>query len=269
MPGVREAGMGNTGVASAIGAQAMSWNPAASAGVRGFAASASYVKWLLDTRQQSLSLVRGFGFASLGVGLSVFEGGAFEHRAEVPIEEPLGEFMPYDFNFRLNVSRSFGPVVQAGLSGRYYYSKIMESTAHGPGLEAGVRVGPVEGLTVGASVVDFGKNLVYYRESFRLPTRARLGMGYGLCLGSARFDLGLDGSYFVYTGAVNVHSGVEFRWDELVALRAGHEWLDGQSRFGFGLGLMLSQFRFDYSFTPLNDDLGTAHRVSVGLSGRG
>ncbi len=266
LPGVREAGMGNAGVACGTGAQAMVWNPAGPAGVQGFAVRVSYAEWFLDTHQQSAFLVRNLGFANLGLGAASFTGGRFEYRTEVPTEEPLGSFTPSDFNFHLNLSRSFSRMVQLGITGRYYFSKIMDSEADGPGIDLGVRVLPVDGLVLGASVVDFGENLCYYREPFRLPTRARLGASYRLCLGEkAGLSLAGEGSYFLYTQKFNIHSGVEFSWFDVLALRAGYERLDQVNRFGFGLGLSLGQFCFDYCFTPLNDNLGAAHRVSLGL----
>ena len=267
MPGVREAGMGDAGVAGAAGAFGIAWNPAAAADVRGFAASASYAKWLLDSHQQSLFLVRDFSLFRAGFGVTGFTAGAFEYRSDVPTEEPLGDFVPGEFSFRVTVARRFG-IVDAGISARYYYSKVMADAANGPGVDAGVRVAPVEGLAFGASLTDFGRNLVYYYESFRLPTRARAGAVYRLPLGGRnRLELAGEGGYYVYTKTFNVHGGAEFLWNELLALRAGCEWLDGPVRPGFGLGLLAGRLRFDYSFTLLNDDLGAAHRFALGLGG--
>ncbi len=267
MPGAREAGMGNVGVASASGASAMAWNPAATAGVRGFAATAGYARWLLDTHQQSLFLVRDLCFLHVGLGVTGFTAGAFEYRADVPSDVPLVDFVPGEYGFRLNIARRLGRV-QAGVSARYYYSKVMTEAAGGLGLEAGVRAGPFAGFSAGAALLDFGRNLVYYQESFRLPTRVKAGGAWRTEVGSrSGLEFGVEASYYVYTGAVNAHGGVEFLWNDLLALRGGYEWLDGTSRPGFGLGLVAGSLRFDYSFTPLNDNLGTAHRVAVALGG--
>ncbi|MBM3315781.1 hypothetical protein FJY71_08110, partial [candidate division WOR-3 bacterium] len=108
-PGVREAGMGGTGCASAIGPQAVAWNPAATADAGSFAAVAGYTKWLLDTRQQSLFLSRGLGGFALGAGVSSFAAGSFEYREEVPTGEPLGTFEPVELTVYLNASRPVGP----------------------------------------------------------------------------------------------------------------------------------------------------------------
>lgn len=258
--------MGNTGVASGEGPQAMVWNPASSILTEGFQLRVSYAKWLLDTHHSSLFLVRNLGFVRLGVGAVAFSAGRFEHRAEVPLEEPLGYFTPVDMTAHLNVARSFGGVVSLGVSGRYYYSKILEHQANSIGLDAGMRLVPLRGLVLGVSVADFSRNPAYHRETFRMPFRARAGASYELRLGG---EFGLqfagEGSYFILSERFTGQGGIELGWAETLFLRTGYEWLHTRSRFGFGLGLALGRFSFDYALTPLNDNLGLAHRVSVGL----
>jgi hypothetical protein len=264
MPGARAAGMGSAGVTGA-GPQGISWNPAAGASVDGFAVQAGYGKWLLDAHQEALSVVRGTGLVNVGLAVTAFNAGRFEYRTEVPTEEPLGYFNPAEYVFMLNLSRRFG-IVDVGLSGRYYYAKTMEDEASGPGADLGVRVRPVDGLELGLSLTDFGKNLAFIRESFRLPTRARLGAAWTQCLGPEfAAELVAQGSYFVYTGDVSVGGGVELGWNRTLFLRGGYEWLGARGRPTGGLGVGLGEFRFDYALALLNDGLGTSHRLTIGF----
>lgn len=264
MPGPRAVAMGGAGV-TLDGPQGMAWNPASGAGVDAFAIQAGYNQWLLDSHQEAISLVRNLGFLNIGLGVTAFHAGAFEYRTEVPTEEPLGTFHPSEYVFQLNLSRRFG-IVDAGLSGRYYYAKTMEDEASGPGLDAGVRVRPLDGLELGASLTDFGTNLAYIRESFRLPTRARLGVSWRRCVGP-QFDIeaAAQGSYFVYTDDVNIGGGVEFGWNRTLFLRGGYEWLGARGRPTGGLGVALGDFRFDYALGALNDGLGISHRLALGF----
>jgi hypothetical protein len=265
LPGVREAGMAGTGAASAFGPQAITLNPAAGAGTNGFAAVASYAKWILDTHHQSLFVARSFPALCVGVGLSSFSAGQFEYRIK-PTEDPVGTFTPTDFTAYLNLARPIGNIVQVGMTGRYFYSRIYDSDAAGLGLDGGVRVMPVKGLTVGASVVDFGKTMSYEREVFWLPSRGRLGLSYDVVpFERGRLTLAADGAYFFYSGVAGAVAGLEFAWSEVVALRAGYDFLSEANHLNFGLGLRAGVFHFDYSFAAMNLDLGGAHRVSVGL----
>ncbi|MBN2466402.1 PorV/PorQ family protein [candidate division WOR-3 bacterium] len=265
VPGVRDAGMAGAGVASAFGPPAIALNPAANAGLDGFAATVSYAKWILDSHHQSLFVARGFPAACVGVGLASFSAGDFEFR-DKPTDDPIGTFSPYDLTVYLNLARPIGSKVQVGLTGRYFYTRIYDEDAAGMGIDAGVRVFPVERLTFGASVTDFGQVLYYVRDEFRLPTRLRAGASYDLLpFERGRVTLTADGSYLPYGKTYGAVAGFEFAWNEVLALRAGYDFLSEANNLNFGLGLHAGLFRFDYSFAAMNFDLGGAHRVSVGF----
>lgn len=281
LPGVREAGMAGTGAASAFGPQAIAVNPAAGAGTNGFSAVASYAKWLLDTHHQSLFVGRNLSALNVGFGVSSFSAGQFEHRIK-PTEDPIGTFTPTDFTAYLNLARPIGNIVQVGLTGRYYYSRIYDNDAEGLGVDGGIRVTPIDGLTLGASVVDFGKTMYFVREVFWLPTRGRLGASYDLVpFEHGRLTFAADGSYFVYNKVVGAAAGLEFCWSDVAMVRTGYGFMSdanhpvdvrnlfktiqNKGNLNFGLGVQAGLFRFDYSFAAMSFDLGGAHRVSVGV----
>lgn len=258
--------MGGVGTASALGPQAIAWNPAALARATGFAVSCHYLAWFLDTYHQALFLNRGLGTGSIALGVSSFAAGSFEYRADVPTEEPLGTFTPTELSLYVNYARPVGRLFQAGVSGRYYYSRIIEQEASGPGVDVGLRAQPWRHLNLGAALADFGRTPAYKRESFRLPTRCRLGAAYEFPFGDeGRVLAALDGSYFVYSGRWDVQTGVEFQWWRSLALRAGYDFRSAASGLTCGLGLRSGNLRLDYSYAPLNLDLGAAHRISLGF----
>jgi hypothetical protein len=258
--------MAGTGVASAFGPQAIAVNPAAGAATNGFAATASYAKWILDTHHQSLFVARSFPAMCLGVGVTSFSAGQVEYRIN-PTEDPIGTFTPTDFSAYVNLARPIGRMVQVGLTARYFYSRVYEDDAAGLGLSGGVRVMPIDRLTLGASIVDFGRKLYYVQEEFLLPTRARLGASYDIVpFDKGRLTLTADGSRFLYSNVNGAAAGLEFAWNEVVALRAGYDFLSEANHLNFGLGLRAGLFHLDYSYAVMNFDLGGAHRISVGLS---
>ncbi len=266
LPGVREAGMAGTGVAAALGPQAIALNPAAGAGVERFAAVTSYAKWVLDMHYQSLFVSRNYSALCATLGVSSFSAGGFDYRTE-PTEDPEGTFTPTDISVYLNLARPIGRLVEAGITARYFYSRVYDNQATGLGVDGGVRVAPIKRLSVGASIVDFGRMMYFVREEFYLPTRARLGVSYDvLPFDRARLTLAADGSYFVYSKAAGAAAGLEMAWNEVVALRAGYDFLSDANHLNFGLGLKAGAFRVDYSYAPMNFDLGGAHRVSVGIA---
>jgi hypothetical protein len=265
LPGVREAGMGGTGVASAFGPQAISVNPAAGAATDGFAATVSYAKWILDTHHQSLFVARSYPALCIGLGVTSFSAGQFEYRIN-PTEDPIGTFTPTDITAYLNLARPIGKMVQVGLTARYFYSRVSENDAAGLGLSGGVRVMPVDRLTLGASIVDFGKKLYFVQEEFLLPTRGRLGASYDIVpLDRVRLTVTADGSYYPYSKVTGAAAGLEFAWNDVVALRAGYDFLSEANHLNFGLGLRAGLFHLEYSYAVMNLDLGGAHRIAVGL----
>jgi hypothetical protein len=265
LPGVREAGMAGTGAASAFGPQAITLNPAVGAATNGFAATASYAKWILDTHHQSLFVARNFMVLCVGLGVSSFSAGQFEYRIK-PTEDPIGTFTPTDLTAYLNLARPIGNKVQVGITGRYFYSRVYDSDASSLGIDGGVRVMPLDRLTLGASIVDFGKKMYFVQEEFLLPTRGRLGASYDIVpFEHGRLTLTADGSYFLYSKVTGAAAALEFAWSEVVALRAGDDFLSEANHLNFGLGLRAGLFHFDYSFAAMNFDLDGAHRVSVGI----
>ncbi len=261
--GPREAGMAGCGTASAIGPQALTYNPAATATLSPFSVQLSYTKWLLDTHHQSLFLARNFRELTIGAGIATFSNGRFEYRDERALEEPLATFFPIDLTGYLNLSRTLGPKAEIGVTGRYFYSKILASQASGIGADIGVRFRPIANLTIGAAVVDFGKTLYYEYETFWLPTRGRLGLFYRLPFANNQLNLALDGSYFFYSKRFAGQLGTELVLSEIASLRFGYDLLNPANHLNFGLGVNRGLFRIDYAFTPLAFDLGIAHRFAL------
>jgi hypothetical protein len=265
LPGAREAAMGGTGVAAAVGPQAIALNPAAVADVPGFGVAAGYTNWLLDTHHQSLFAGRNLGWLSVAAGVTSFSGGRFEYRVK-PTDEPLGTFEPMDLSAYIGVGRRFNRFVSGGVTGRYFYSKILEHSAAGVGLDLGVRVRPMSGLGLGASLVDFGKTMYYEREVFWLPTRARLGASYDFRpVEQLRVTPAVDGSYYIYQNKPDVQAGFELAWKDVVALRFGYDALAQSNHLSCGLGLRTGLVSVDYALAPLSYGLGVAHRFTVGI----
>ena len=256
VPGVREAAMGGAGVAGAYGPQAE---------VRSYGVTAAYTKWLLDTHHQALFAERNLRALTVGVGLVNFSAGSFEYRTK-PTDDPLGTFIPNDFSFYLNVGREFSRFVSAGLTARYFYSKIFDQDADGVGVDLGVRVRPLSGLVLGVSVVDFGRTMSYRREVFWLPTKARLGVSYDYRpTGDLRVTVALDGSQLVYWSSRDVRGGIEFAWRELAMVRAGYDFPGRSSNVSVGAGVRVGPVRVDYALAPFNSGLGAAHRFEIGI----
>lgn len=263
LPGVREAGMGGSGVAVASGPQAIALNPAAVAEFRTFGVTVGYTDWLLDTRLQSVFVVRNLSWLAVAAGVVSFTGGKFEHRLK-PSDEPLGTFEPTDVSVYASFGRLLGRKASFGLTGRLFASRLLEHSAGGVGIDVGLRFRPIAGLALGASLVDFGRTLYYEREVFWLPTRVLLGAGYDWRLAAQlRLALALDGNYYLYRKRLGGHFGLELVWNDMLAIRGGYDATAGVGRMSGGLGLRSGLFGVDYALASLEAGLGVAHRFGV------
>jgi hypothetical protein len=266
VPGVREAGMANTGVASAQGPQAIYFNPAAISRYNKFQANLYYAKWLLDMHHQSLFVVRPMKIFNIGFGVVNFSYGNVENRDNKPTEEPIGYFNPQDYSFFLTLSRALDNRTAIGVSGKFYYQKIFDKTTSGGGVDFGLKFFDVmPQMALGFSIINFGTTMRFIREKFWLPTEAKAGASYNLPLGNQNLNGALDLSYFPYDKKFSAGIGVEFDLNDFLFLRGGVRPFSETDKISTGLGIKLSKFRLEYSFSPFTYDLGTTHRFSLGF----
>jgi long-subunit fatty acid transport protein len=131
-------------------------------------------------------------------------------------------------------------------------------------------------VRIAASMQNFGANVRYALESNPVPLSLRVGVAADLIgtdalltndddlrLGVA-FDLFQPNDY-----AQQAHAGVELEYRSVIALRVGNKI--GYDADGLTMGLGIRQpvagvgFSFDYSFASLRYQLGSVHRLSMGV----
>jgi len=161
--------------------------------------------------------------------------------------------------------------VQAGVTGRFYYSALAEGRASGYGIDAGVRASPWEWLTAAAAVRDLATELRWshtpggptgfnYVED--VPTRFLAGAGvrpWRRLLLTLQGDVGEDECW-------RYRAGAEFWADERIALRAGYD--DGSPTLGAAVLLPQGGYTvtFDYAYVEEDFTAEAAHTVSLGLT---
>lgn len=132
-------------------------------------------------------------------------------------------------------------------------------------------------VTIAASLQNFGPNVRYAVETNPIPVSLRLGVSADLIGSDALFmasegtRLGLAFDLFQPNDyAQQAHVGIELEVSEVFALRIGNKFgydADGLT-MGLGVHQPLSgvQFSFDYSFASLRYQLGSVHRISMGVA---
>lgn len=138
-----------------------------------------------------------------------------------------------------------------GASVKVTYSRLLEEVSTGSvAVDLGL-AGPLgAGVTGGLAIVNLGTPLTYLAEPVPLDRIATAGVARswripGHSAGSLMTVAGVDWRFT--RGAAVGRIGAEYRWKELVALRAG--WHRGSDREigepGFGVGVRVRGFRLD------------------------
>jgi hypothetical protein len=160
--------------------------------------------------------------------------------------------------------------VQAGVTGRFYYTALARARASGYGIDAGVRATPWEWLTAAAAVRDVATELRWsntlgddsgYNYAEEAPTRFLAGAGvrpWRRLLLTLQGDVGEDECW-------RYRAGAEFWADERIALRAGYD--DGSPTLGAAVLLPQGGYTvaFDYAYVEEDFTAEAAHTVSLGL----
>jgi len=277
----RAAGMGEAYTALADDASALYWNPAGLAEISRTNLRFAHHEYVQTLRQEFAGVAQPTDFGTLALGLTALTMDPLELREEVPSSDPLGHFSAFDMAFHLAWGRRFFDRVDAGLSVKWIYSRIYEESAKGLLFDFGLRHRTrIQGLTVAAALLNFGQSFQYVNESFDAPLTLKLGaaldapfrLGPGDLI--LAYDLLLVGDGDVTSDdslgaarAMNArhHLGVEWNLHGLAALRLGYKIGYDSQDFSAGAGIHLGQYRFDYAFVNMSNDLGNSHRLGLGI----
>ena len=223
-------------------------------------------EWIQDTRTEFLG-------ASVQLGLNDAIGFSLNTTMVSDIEirtrpgAPEGTFTARSLAVGASYAHRFGDDILAGATLRYLYEKILVDEGSGVGVDFGVRYRTgVEGLALGATVANLGSGGTLREEHTTLPALLRAGGVYEHPLGGERpssLALAADVVHIFPDASTYLNAGAEFRYERLLALRAGYQFGSEGRGFSAGLGVVYSLVGLDYAFSPLGEDLGSAHTISL------
>lgn len=263
--------MGDVGVSLARDATAAYWNPANLTSVEATSLALQHNEWIASVRVESFSLAHATNLGVFGVHFSGLYMDEIERRSGSSTI-PEGFFNVYEiavqgsWGHHLLTSEKLGEV-DFGLGVKALFSGLDDETARGWALDAGVRLSTlIEGLTLAAAGSHLGPQMTFIEEGFELPATFRAGGDYTYPV--ARWDTEFTVAYDLEKGnddGFRNHFGAEVDYLELIAVRGGYKRGFDTQGATFGVGVRKAGYRFDYSFADIDDDLGNAHRFSVGI----
>jgi len=266
--GARAAGMADAGIAVVSDATACYWNPARLAAIPSkHSLHFQHNQWIAETSVDEIYYAYSFGRHRLGAAARMLATGDISLREDLPSEEPIAYYQAYDLF--AGISYAFAPIPELalGISYRRLYEKIYLDTGYGYNLQAGIDIRIKKlGLDLAGTIDNLGPSFKLDKRLSKQPTTFKVGVGFSpeRRLFDGRALLALDAVKAIDAGW-QVRTGMEFLWKDLAALRLGYKTGHSSESFSAGLGLKWRSYSFDYAFVPHDYDLGTSHRLSLGL----
>ncbi len=245
------------------------------------------------------------GFGSFGAQLQFIDFGTIEEALwESPYKDDIGypgltgrTFRPYAYLVGLTYAARITDKFSTGITAKHAFESLYEggsvtavnrrgdqsdtvsvnTSANGFLFDFGLNYNTgFRSIRIAASMQNFGPNVRYALESNPVPLSLRVGVAADLvgsdALLAASEDLRLGVAFDLFQPndyAQQAHAGMELVYGGTFALRAGNKF--GYDADGFTMGIGVRQelaevgFTFDYSYASLRYQLGSVHRLSMGV----
>lgn len=268
----RGTGMGDAYIAVVSGAEAVYYNTAALARVKGTDIVFNHNEWFAGINHEFAAIAHTFGrVGTLGISFT----GLYtdEMKVRTPLQpDGTGETF-YAGNYRagLTYSRYLTDRVSIGVSMNYVtmslYSGISASTYS---VDVGaLYVSGFRGFRFGMQIANFGSDVKFINESYPLPTDFTFGLAFHAIEGESQQLLLSISAVKPNDGQPLGHTGAEWSYKDFLFLRGGYRINYDVATYSFGGGVRLDinkyAFRVDYSYNDFSL-LGAAHRFGVGVS---
>ncbi len=264
------------GRASAMGAftavenepQAISFNPAGLGITAKHEVAASHVELFENMRLEHVVFAHKALGGTMGYSLLYLNEGTMEGR-DIN-RNPTGSFTAGEYAAQVNYAGKLGEDVGYGFAIKGLHSKIENESGTGFAVDVGVNA-RVAGVTIAASVLNFGKGPKLVSESSKLPTTLNAGLAWQagkgpLLLADARQNI----AETRFSAAI----GAEQELYELFFIRGGYIYTSDNNKdpdskvprgLSAGFGLKMLGQRLDYAIVSLGE-LGYSHRITINLA---
>jgi hypothetical protein len=239
--------------------------------------SFSFVKHLLDINLASLSYSTEYeGIGRFGAAVKYINYGSFTEADE--FGNRGSEFGAGEAVFLLGYANELDPNFYYGVNAKFIYSGIEKYSSTAVGFDIGLHYAvPVQNINVGFSVLNLGTQISSYIDTKEeLPLDMVIGISKRLEYLPLKLSLDFHKlneereDFFERFKAFTI--GAEFTLSKPLRLRFGYDnekrnelkigSFAGIAGFNVGLGIHISEYRFDYGFSSMGA-IGALHRISL------
>ena len=263
----RAAALGGAYTARTTGAAAAYWNPAGLAAAQNLNFLFMHTAWLADITQDFAAVQLLHGTHNLALSVNVFTVPGVEIRGDKPTDQPFGKVDAVNFYAAFSYGRAVNEQWSYGFTVKYLFEKYYLESAPGWAMDAGVIYrGFLPGARMAFVLQNLGRMSPLQTERTPLPLMARYGLNYIVPFQVLRQNpsVSLDVQW-VRDEAVYLRAGAEAPVTDYLFLRAGLISGNDQTLLTAGAGVNYKGFHLDYAFVPVQDNLGSGHRLSLGF----
>lgn len=301
--GGRALGLGGAVVGLTDDPTAMYWNVSGLTAVKSLTVHATHTRWFADMSHQFFGVVLPIDDDHrFGLNATILNVGEIEVTTEL---EPQGTgtyFKANDVAVGVSYAVRLVDFFSFGATVKYVSQSIYNESGSAIALDLGTTLHTgYKGIKVGMAFTNFGTPMkldgrdlhrtydpspdnatntgvssYLGTESWDLPVNFRVGIGWDIVGRSNSLvtdetnslRLGIDANH-ANDGPENAIAGIEYMWDDLLALRGGYHFNDDVRTWSVGAGLHWASpgafvIGVDYAYADLKN-VGAVHVFSVGL----
>ena len=258
----RAIGMGEAHTALTDNANALYWNPAGLAGLRGPQLAFMHNFHFLEMHHDYLGLASPVGYGgSVGLAAYYWTSGTIMGMDENAL--PTSEFSAWDLALGLYYAHELSRLLSAGGGVKAIIERNEEEGGSALAADIGLLLRPpLTGLSVGMTVQNLGTKLKLVENGYSLPLTFRFGIAWKIPATGVALATDLT---IANDDRPNIAAGGEYWIAQLFAIRAGYKSgsdLGALAGLRAGCGFEFQKIGLDYAFAPYGE-LGNSHRMSL------
>lgn len=261
--GAKPGGIGLAYTAMSGDALAGYWNPAGLVNIPKNDVVFSMHRWIQDVNSGFFSYGKGNKRHGFGLHFLYTEIGGIEQRL-VASPDPISVFSAYDMVLGLSYGIRLNDHIRWGFTLKGLYKKILYDEAKGIAADLGIQY-DVGVICLAGVLQNIGKTDNLRSESLSLPVTVKVGAAIPMKLIKSNWIVLIDGIH-EFGEEFYCHGGVEWSFNNQLALRGGFQLGYEDIRLTGGLGVLWKMYRLDYSTMPSVNGLGHSHRLGIGIN---
>lgn len=263
--GAKNAAMGDIGNVISNDVTALFYNPSRLTSLENPEIFFMHNGWIQDVNSEIIGAAFKIKSIPFAVGVNSSRVSDIEVRTK-----------PGDYDTKFDAQYFYGSLSSAiklyknfsfGFSIKYYYEGMLEHDAQGIGFDFGANYRLMNKVDISASVRNVGTMSEMKDEKTNLPSEIRFGVGseYEIHSIKSKVSSGVEYQKYFDVDESHFHFGLEFLFNNLLAIRGGYMANYEAKDFTFGFGLIWGRLNLDYAYSPLKYDLGSGNSISIKL----